>query len=164
MQDRVKHHLRINIDRPVTYARQGQTPFTYDHQQPFTYQDILLIKPAACTIRSAQQSPFTYGHPAAAQSPFTYTLYERPFYVCKDTGQTPFTYQATGHNTSYIQLSTSHFRILQTWTTHLQLRMHNNLIHLLSVQASSTPSLASGRQPYIYAAYTYHNHWVNRNY
>jgi len=55
-QPTIKSGQEPNIGQgrqPVTYARQGQTPTTYQHRSPFTYD---------------HRSPFTYNH----RSPFTY--------------------------------------------------------------------------------------------
>ena len=37
MQDRDRHHLRINIEVRLRMLDTGQTPFTYSHRSPFTY-------------------------------------------------------------------------------------------------------------------------------
>ena len=62
MQDKVRHRLLIRASQPTTYARQGQTPTTYQNRQPGTYA-------------RQGQTPFTYQN----RSPFTYAR----------TGQTP---------------------------------------------------------------------------
>ena len=136
--------------QPVTYARQGQTPIIYQHRQPSTYRNP--VNQQEPNIRN-KQSPFTYGHPAAAQSPFTYQ-YRSPF-TYQATGRSPFTYQATG-TTPVIYSYQQPFPYIAN-AQEPNIRNAQQPYPFTSTQTSSTPSIASGRQPYIYAAYTYHN-------
>ena len=136
--------------QPVTYARQGQTPFTYDHQQPFTYRN---PTNAQSNVERSKQSPFTYGHPAAGQSPFTYQ-HRSPFTYVRQ-GQSPFTYQATG-TTPVIYSYQQPFPYIANGQQPT-IKNAQQPYPFTSTQASSVPTLATGRQPYIYAAYTYHN-------
>ena len=153
---------------PSTYARQGQTPFTYSHRQPITYErqgqtPIIYQHRQPSTYRNPvnqqepnirnKQSPFTYGHPAAGQSPFTYQ-YRSPF-TYQRTGRSPFTYQATG-TTPVIYSYQQPFPYIANGQQPT-IKNAQQPYPFTSVQSSSTPSIQIGRQPYIYAAYTYHN-------
>ena len=136
--------------QPVTYARQGQTPIIYQHRQPSTYRNP--VNQQEPNIRN-KQSPFTYGHPAAAQSPFTYQ-YRSPFTYARQ-GRTPFTYARQGQTPIIYSYQQPYPYIADGQQP--TIKNAQQPYPFTSTQASSTPSIASGRQPYIYAAYTYHN-------